>query len=47
LAVDLKQETIGVADFQIAACALEDGAELLTFNLNHFQRVPGLRLAKA
>jgi predicted nucleic acid-binding protein len=46
LAAKLKLQTIGVADFQIAACALEDNAELLTFNTKHFQRVPGLRLAE-
>jgi predicted nucleic acid-binding protein len=46
LAAELKLQTIGVADFQIAACALEDNAELLTFNTKHFERVPGLRLAK-
>jgi predicted nucleic acid-binding protein len=45
LAAELKLETIGLADFQIAACALEDDAELLTFNRDHFGRVPGLRLA--
>ncbi len=45
LAAELKLETIGLADFQIAACALEDNAELLTFNQEHFGRVPGLRLA--
>jgi predicted nucleic acid-binding protein len=45
LAAELKLETIGLADFQIAACALEDNAELLTFNREHFGRVPGLRLA--
>ncbi len=33
--------------FQIAATALVDGAELLTFNTEHFGRVPGLRLAKS
>jgi predicted nucleic acid-binding protein len=43
LAADLKLNTIGFADFQIAACAIEDGAQLLTFNRKHFSRVPGLR----
>ena len=47
LTAELKLQTIGFADFQIAATALEDGAELLTFNRKHFERVPGLRLAKA
>ena len=35
---------IGFADFQIAACALIDGAALLTFNSSHFSRVPGLQV---
>lgn len=46
LAGELQLQTIGLADFQIAATALEDGAELLTFNREHFNRVPGLKLAK-
>jgi len=46
LAADLRRESIGIADFQIAACVLEEGAELLTFNIAHFSRIPGLRLAK-
>ena len=45
LTAELKLNTIGFADFQIAATALEDGAELLTFNRQHFSRVPGLKLA--
>ena len=45
LAADLKHTTIGFADFQIAATALVDGAQLLSFNRNHFKRVPGLVLA--
>jgi predicted nucleic acid-binding protein len=47
LAAELKLQQIGFADFQIAASALEDGAELLTFNREHFGRVRGLRLATA
>jgi predicted nucleic acid-binding protein len=43
---ELKSNKIGIADCQIAACALEEDAELLTFNVDHFSRVPGLRLAK-
>ena len=46
LAAELKLEAIGFADFQIAATALVDGAELLTFNREHFSRVPGLILAE-
>lgn len=46
IAADLKASTIGFADCQVAACALEDGAELLTFNTAHFNRIPGLRLAR-
>lgn len=45
LAAGLKLQQIGFADFQIAASALEDGAELLTFNREHFGRVQGLKLA--
>lgn len=46
LQAQLKENSIGFADFQIAATALSDGAELLSFNEAHFGRVPGLRLAK-
>ena len=45
LNAQLKLQQIGFADFQIAATALEDGAELLTFNRAHFSRIPGLKLA--
>jgi predicted nucleic acid-binding protein len=45
LAAELKSSQIGFADFQIAATALVDGAELLTFNREHFGRVAGLTLA--
>lgn len=45
LAASMKTEQIGFADFQIAASALVDGADLLTFNTKHFKRVPGLKLA--
>ena len=44
LAAELKVESIGFADFQIAATTLEDGAELLTFNREHFGRIPDLKL---
>jgi predicted nucleic acid-binding protein len=46
LAAELKAYQIGFADFQIAASAVVDGAELLTFNREHFGRVRGLKLAK-
>jgi hypothetical protein len=45
LSAALKRQSIGFADFQIAAAALVDGAELLAFNQAHFSRVPGLKLA--
>ena len=44
LTAELKHRTIGFADFQIAACALVDSADLLTFNREHFTRVSGLRV---
>jgi predicted nucleic acid-binding protein len=42
----LRNSPIGFADTQIAAVAVEEGAELLTFNISEFSRVPGLRFAK-
>jgi predicted nucleic acid-binding protein len=45
LEAELKTQQLGFADFQIAATALVDGAELFTFNRKHFQRLPGLKLA--
>jgi predicted nucleic acid-binding protein len=46
LAAEMSRETIGFGDFQIAATALVDDAELLPFNREHFGRVRGLRLAE-
>lgn len=46
LTAELKRESIGFADFQIAATVLIEGGELLTFNTEQFARVPGLNLAK-
>ncbi len=34
------------ADLQIAATAIHHGLELVTGNLRHFERVPGLRLCR-
>lgn len=34
------------ADLQIAATAIYHGLELVTGNLRHFQRIPGLRLSR-
>ena len=45
IAAELKDSPIGFSDCQVAATALEDNAALLTFNREHFSRVPGLRLA--
>ena len=43
-------ETAGMiladADLQIAATAIHHGIELVTGNLRHFERVPGLRLSR-
>ncbi|HVT61683.1 MAG TPA: type II toxin-antitoxin system VapC family toxin [Thermoanaerobaculia bacterium] len=36
--------TLADADLQIAATALHHGLELVTGNLRHFERIPGLRL---
>ena len=35
------------ADLQIAATALHHGLELVTGNIRHFERIPGLSLARA
>ena len=35
------------ADLQIAATALHHGLELVTGNIRHFERVPGLAIARA
>lgn len=43
--LEAKGEAIGMADYLIAGCCLAHGAELLTRNRHHFERVAGLRLA--
>jgi predicted nucleic acid-binding protein len=42
---ELKGAHPGMADCLIAASALLVGAELLTHNVEHFSRVPGLRVS--
>jgi tRNA(fMet)-specific endonuclease VapC len=46
VAADLEAQglTIGFPDLQIAAIALSRNLEVITHNLSHFQRVPGLRV---
>lgn len=39
--------TLADADLQIAATAIHHGLELVTGNLRHFRRVPGLRVCTA
>ena len=46
LQAELRLEQIGFADFQIAATALVEGAQLLTFNVAHFSRVPNLSVVR-
>jgi predicted nucleic acid-binding protein len=41
-----KGQTIGFADCQIAGLVLEEGADLVTHNPDHFTRVQGLRIIK-
>ena len=45
ITAELRQQPIGFADAQIAATAMEDNSDLLSFNQKHFSRIPGLRLA--
>jgi len=46
IAADLERQgmTIGFPDIQIAAIALSRNLEVITHNLGHFQRVPGLKV---
>jgi predicted nucleic acid-binding protein len=39
--------TVADADLQIAATALHHGLEVVTGNLRHFERIPGIRLHPA
>jgi predicted nucleic acid-binding protein len=40
-------KSLADADLQIAATAIHHGLELVTGNLRHFERVPGLRIHRA
>jgi tRNA(fMet)-specific endonuclease VapC len=42
-ALEAKGKPIGIEDVWIAATALEHGLTVVTRNLKHFQRIPGLR----
>lgn len=43
--VEAKGKPIGMADYMIAGTCLAAGGVLLTRNLKHFERVPGLKLS--
>ncbi len=43
-ALESRGQILADADLQIAATAIEHGLELVTGNLRHFSRVPGLRV---
>lgn len=40
-------KTVADGDLQIAATALHHGLELVTGNLRHFERIPGIRIHRA
>ena len=42
--LSLRGKTVADADLQIAATAIHHGLELVTGNLRHFERIPGIRL---
>ncbi|MFC1705869.1 hypothetical protein ACFL59_03490 [Planctomycetota bacterium] len=44
--IDMLAPVLADADLQIAATALQHDLELVTGNVRHFERVPGLRLSK-
>ena len=48
IAADLRKRGLPLpdADLQIAATAVHHGLELVTGNLRHFERVPGLRMTR-
>lgn len=43
--LEAEGQTIGMADFMIASICLERSSILLTRNLKHFSRVPGLKIS--
>ncbi|MEW5928898.1 MAG: type II toxin-antitoxin system VapC family toxin [Gemmatimonadota bacterium] len=45
-ALEIMGTIVADADLQIAATAIYHGLELVTGNLRHFERVPGLRLSR-
>lgn len=45
--LDDEGEPLDIADLQIAATALHYGLELVTGNVKHFERVPGLRINRS
>ena len=45
--LDEAGEPLHVADLQIAATALHHDLELVTGNVRHFERVPGLRISRS
>jgi predicted nucleic acid-binding protein len=42
--LSLRGKTVADADLQIAATAIHHGLELVTGNLRHFERIPGIRI---
>ncbi len=45
-ALEERGERLADADLQIAATAIRHGLEVVTGNLRHFERVPGLRVSR-
>ncbi|MDX2021261.1 MAG: type II toxin-antitoxin system VapC family toxin [Deltaproteobacteria bacterium] len=45
LQLEAEGQTIGMADFMIASVCLERSSTLLTRNVKHFSRIPGLKIS--
>lgn len=45
LSLEKDGQGIGMADYLIAGVCLANGGVLLTRNLDHFERVPGLKIS--